>query len=194
MTSVRATAPSAQTRAVVPLRRAQGKACRRTGVPSGRARDGLKHRHRRSAGRLEQRSFLLFCVALFGRGWGAIDVVASATGKIVPSGRTKVIQPFETGVVRSIQSSGRASGQGGRIADRTRPRPLNAAERDHLRNDLVARTAQYRALTRRTGCRRNKRSGVLRRQSAQTRYLIATQRQLLLNQSGGASRQVGASR
>jgi hypothetical protein len=42
---------------------------------------------------------LLFCAALAWAWWGTIDIVASATGKIVPSGRTKVIQPFETGVV-----------------------------------------------------------------------------------------------
>ena len=40
---------------------------------------------------------LLFCAALVWAWWGTIDIVASATGKIVPSGRTKVIQPFETG-------------------------------------------------------------------------------------------------
>jgi len=37
---------------------------------------------------------LLFCVALIWASVGTIDIVASATGKIVPSGRTKVIQPF----------------------------------------------------------------------------------------------------
>src|SRR5262249_8586982 len=44
----------------------------------------------------------LFCGAL---GWsvlGATDIVATASGKIVPSGRIKLIQPFETGVVRAI--------------------------------------------------------------------------------------------
>ena len=46
---------------------------------------------------------LLFCAALAWAWWGTIDIVAAATGKIVPSGRTKVIQPFETGVVRSIR-------------------------------------------------------------------------------------------
>ena len=46
---------------------------------------------------------LLFCAALVWAWWGTIDIVASATGKVVPSGRTKVIQPFETGVVRSIR-------------------------------------------------------------------------------------------
>src|SRR5262249_29300642 len=46
---------------------------------------------------------VLFCAALAWAWWGTIDIVASATGKIVPSVRTKVLQPFETGVVRSIQ-------------------------------------------------------------------------------------------
>ena len=45
----------------------------------------------------------LFCAALAWSWWGSIDIVASATGKIVPSIRTKVIQPFETGVVRAIR-------------------------------------------------------------------------------------------
>jgi hemolysin D len=46
---------------------------------------------------------LLFCAGLVWAWWGTIDIVASASGKIVPSGSTKVIQPFETGVVRSIR-------------------------------------------------------------------------------------------
>src|SRR5262249_26157981 len=45
----------------------------------------------------------LFCVALIWASVGRLDIVASASGKIVPSGRTKVIQPFETSVVRSIR-------------------------------------------------------------------------------------------
>src|SRR3954468_12581904 len=46
---------------------------------------------------------VLFCAALVWAWWGTIDIVASATGKIVPSGRIKVIQPFETAVVRAIR-------------------------------------------------------------------------------------------
>jgi len=34
---------------------------------------------------------LLFCAALAWSAWGTIDVVASASGKILPSGRTKMI-------------------------------------------------------------------------------------------------------
>src|SRR3954454_19547733 len=46
---------------------------------------------------------VLFCSALFWAWWATIDIVASAPGKIMPSGRTKIIQPFETGVVRAIR-------------------------------------------------------------------------------------------
>jgi hemolysin D len=38
-------------------------------------------------------------------GWsvvGRVDIVAVATGKVVPQGRTKVVQPLEIGVVRAI--------------------------------------------------------------------------------------------
>src|SRR3954465_5289354 len=41
---------------------------------------------------------LLVCAALAWSAWGTIDIVASATGKVVSSGRSKVVQPFETGV------------------------------------------------------------------------------------------------
>lgn len=34
---------------------------------------------------------------------GRIDIVATAQGKIIPSGYSKVIQPYETGVIASIQ-------------------------------------------------------------------------------------------
>src|SRR6266540_3998715 len=45
----------------------------------------------------------IFCLALAWAALAHVDIVASAQGKIIPSGRTKVIQPFETGVVRSIR-------------------------------------------------------------------------------------------
>lgn len=45
---------------------------------------------------------ILFTIAL---GWsfiGKIDVVATASGKVIPTGSVKVIQPFELGYVRAI--------------------------------------------------------------------------------------------
>src|SRR6266516_7232660 len=90
---------------------------------------------------------LLFCAALVWAWWGTIDIVASATGKIVPSGRTKVIQPFETGVVRSIRVQDGQAVKAGDVLIELDP-TVNAAARDHLRNDLSAEqlnTARLRA-------------------------------------------------
>src|SRR5262245_51466343 len=79
----------------------------------------------------------LFCAALVWAWWGTIDIVASASGKIMPSGRTKVIQPFETGVVRSIRVDDGQAVKAGEALIELDP-TVNAAERDHLRSDLFA--------------------------------------------------------
>jgi hemolysin D len=79
----------------------------------------------------------LFCLALAWASFGKIDIVASAPGKIIPSGRTKVIQPFETGVVRAIHVRDGESVKAGRLLielDTT----MNEAERNHLRSDLIS--------------------------------------------------------
>ena len=80
---------------------------------------------------------LLFCVAVSWAWAGTIDIVAATTGKIVPSGRTKVIQPFETGVVRSIRVQDGQAVKTGDVLIELDP-TVNAAERDHLHNDLLA--------------------------------------------------------
>jgi hemolysin D len=80
---------------------------------------------------------LLFCAALAWAWWGTIDIVASASGKIVPSGRTKVVQPFETGVVRSIRVQDGQAVKAGDVLIELDP-TVNAADRDHLRDDLLA--------------------------------------------------------
>lgn len=80
---------------------------------------------------------VLFCAALIWAWWGTVEIVASATGKVVPSGRTKVIQPFETGVVRSIRVQDGQVVKAGDVLIELDP-TVNEAERDHLRNDLRA--------------------------------------------------------
>lgn len=45
---------------------------------------------------------LLFAIAVAWACIGEVDIVGVAHGKIVPSGRVKIIQPLETGVVRNI--------------------------------------------------------------------------------------------
>ena len=44
----------------------------------------------------------LFCLAVIWATFGHVDIIAYASGKVVPSGRVKLIQPFETGVVSAI--------------------------------------------------------------------------------------------
>jgi hemolysin D len=80
---------------------------------------------------------VLFCAALLWSWWGTVDIVASASGKIMPSGRTKIIQPFETGVVRAIRVQDGQVVQAGEVLVELDP-TVNAAERDHLQNDLLA--------------------------------------------------------
>jgi hemolysin D len=80
---------------------------------------------------------MVFCAALVWAWWGTIDIVASATGKIMPSSRTKVVQPFETGVVRSIRVQDGQAVKAGDVLIELDP-TVNAAERDHMRNDLLA--------------------------------------------------------
>ena len=80
---------------------------------------------------------LLFCAAIVWAWAATIDIVASAPGKIVPSGRTKIIQPFETGVVRSIRVQDGQVVKAGDVLIELDP-TVNAAERDRLRNDLSA--------------------------------------------------------
>src|SRR6185436_8939231 len=80
---------------------------------------------------------LLFCAALLWAWWGTIDIVASATGKIMPSGRTKVIQPFETGVIRAIRVRDGQQVKAGDVLIELDP-TINAAEREHAQSDLTA--------------------------------------------------------
>jgi hemolysin D len=80
---------------------------------------------------------LFFCLALAWAGFGTVDIVASAPGKIIPSGRTKVVQPFETGVVRAIHVRDGQTVQAGSPLIELDP-TMTEAERAHLRSDLIA--------------------------------------------------------
>ncbi|WP_296747210.1 HlyD family type I secretion periplasmic adaptor subunit [Mesorhizobium sp.] len=79
----------------------------------------------------------VFCLALAWATLCKVDIVASAPGKIIPSGRTKVIQPLEAGVVRAIHVQDGQAVKAGDVLVELDP-TMNAAERDHLRGDLVA--------------------------------------------------------
>lgn len=77
-----------------------------------------------------------FAIALAWACIGHIDVIASAQGKIVPVGRIKVIQPFETGTVTAINVKDGDRVREGQVLvelDRT----VAAAERNRVRHDLL---------------------------------------------------------
>jgi membrane fusion protein, hemolysin D len=79
----------------------------------------------------------LFCIALAWAAFGKIDIVATASGRIIPSGRTKVIQPFETGVVRAIYvRDGQAVKAGDSLIELDST--MNEAELKHFRSDLMS--------------------------------------------------------
>ena len=79
----------------------------------------------------------LFFAALVWAFLGSVDIVATAPGKIIPSGRTKVIQPFETGVVRAIHVRDGQTVKTGDVLIELDP-TMNAAELGHLKSDLIA--------------------------------------------------------
>ena len=123
---------------------------------------------------------LLFCAALVWAWWGTIDIVASATGKIVPSGRSKLIQPFETSVVRAIRVHDGQAVRAGDVLIELDP-TMNAAERDHLRSDLLAERLNIARL-RAALANRDDPAGDFTPPADADPVLIGTQRQLLLNQ------------
>jgi hemolysin D len=123
---------------------------------------------------------LLFCAALAWAWFGTIDIVASGTGKIVPSGRTKVIQPFETGVVRSIRVQDGQAVKAGDILIELDP-TANAADRDRLRNDLLAEQLNIARLRAALAGAGTSVDNFLPGADADP-ALIATQRQLLRDQ------------
>src|SRR5262245_27196023 len=123
---------------------------------------------------------VMFCVALGWAWWGTIDIVASATGKIVPGGRVKVIQPFETGVVRAIRVQDGMTVRSGDVLIELDP-TANGAERDRLRSDLLAEQLNIARLRAALGGGDDP-LAEFKAPAGADPELIGIQRQLLLNQ------------
>jgi hemolysin D len=79
----------------------------------------------------------IFCFSVAWASLGKIDIVASAPGKIIPSGGTKVIQPFETGIVRAIHVRDGQHVNAGDVLIELDP-TINESERNHFQVDLTA--------------------------------------------------------
>jgi hemolysin D len=77
---------------------------------------------------------LFFVIALAWSCIGTVDIISTAPGKIVPTGRTKVIQPLESGVVHAIHVQDGQKVKAGDVLieiDTT----ISAAERDRLKSE-----------------------------------------------------------
>jgi hemolysin D len=79
----------------------------------------------------------IFCIALAWASLGKVDIVVTANGKIVPSGRTKLIQPLEAGVVRAILVHDGQQVRAGDSLIQLDP-TMTTAERDRVKGDFVA--------------------------------------------------------
>lgn len=79
----------------------------------------------------------IFCFTLLWASIGKIDIVASASGKVVASGGTKVVQPIESGIVRAIHVRDGQRVSSGDVLIELDP-TINKSERNHAQADLSA--------------------------------------------------------
>jgi hemolysin D len=67
---------------------------------------------------------------------GKVDIIATAPGRIVPTGRVKVIQPFEIGVVRAIHVHDGERVTAGQVLVELDP-TINAADKARAQGELM---------------------------------------------------------
>ena len=120
---------------------------------------------------------------LFALAWatiGVVDIVVSAPGKIIPSGRSKVVQPFEAGVVRSIRVQDGQAVAAGDVLIELDP-TINEAQRNHLQGDLIAAELDVARLNAALSDRADP-TADFHPPAAASPDLVATQRQFLIDQ------------
>jgi hemolysin D len=79
----------------------------------------------------------LFCAALVWASVGSVDIVAIAPGKVIPAGRTKLVQPLEVGIVRAIHiHDGSVVRAGDALIELDST--ISTADVKHVHGDLVA--------------------------------------------------------
>jgi hemolysin D len=121
-----------------------------------------------------------FCAALAWASLGSVDIIASATGKVMSSGRTKIVQPFETGVVRAIHVRDGQTVKAGEVLIELDP-TINDAELRHLQSDLVAQQLDVARL--RAALAEGDALAAFHPPAGAPEGLLATQRQMLLDQT-----------
>src|SRR5215469_15393179 len=121
-----------------------------------------------------------FFAALTWASLGKVDMIASAQGKIVPSGRSKIVQPFEIGVVRSILVKDGQEVKAGEVLIELDP-TISDAELRHLESDLVS--AQLDVARLRAALADGDPLAAFHPPDGAPEGLLATQRQLLIDQT-----------
>lgn len=89
---------------------------------------------------------LFFAISVAWATFGHVDIIATAQGKIVPTGRTKAIQPLETGIVSAIHVRDGDKVSAGEVLvelDRT----VTQAERKRVEQDLILNQLDAARLT-----------------------------------------------
>jgi hemolysin D len=123
---------------------------------------------------------LFFMLALIWAMIGSVDIIATAQGKIVPTGRTKIIQPLEAGVVRAIHVQDGQQVKAGEVLieiDST----INEAERDRLHEEYLTAALDTARLKAVLSSAPDPLSAFAPPEDASPSQ-IATQKSLLLNQ------------
>jgi hemolysin D len=88
----------------------------------------------------------VFAFAIVWAWFGHVDIVAVAKGKIIPTGHTKIVQPFEIGVVRAILvHDGQKVGVGDVLIELDPT--MNQADLGHQQSDLMAAKIDIARLT-----------------------------------------------
>jgi hemolysin D len=123
----------------------------------------------------------VFCLAAAWASIGKVDIVAVATGKIVPNGRTKLVQPFESGIVRAIHVQDGQSVQQGELLIELDP-TISNAERDRQRSDLAAAQLEVARLRAAVADGDDPMAHFVPPEGADPTQ-VATQRQILLSQA-----------
>ena len=142
-----------------------------------------RRRHRRSAASIAYTIMALFSLAIAWACLGKVDIVASAQGKIIPSGRTKVIQPFETGVVRAIHVHDGQIVKAGEVLIELDP-TMNDADQQALCKATSSPPSSISPGCRRSWSRRRSARELSSRRRTRRPDLIAMQRKFLIDQVG----------
>lgn len=90
---------------------------------------------------------LTLCAAIAWAIMGSVDIVATASGKVIPTGRTKIVQPLEAGIVRAIHVKDGQRVKAGEVLIELDP-TVTDAELSRLNGDLQSAqldTARLRA-------------------------------------------------